>query len=324
MLEIIQQLLLSNNCVIVPGFGAFIGNYNHAEIHLQQNIISPPSKNLAFNRSIQNNDGILLSAVATHFSISANQAEEKITEFVKQANISLQENKSFILNDIGRLILDEHETIHFQPYFTHNYLLDSYGLSTLSIHPIRRLKDNETAIHESYQRIINRDSKANQSKSNFIKIFTSAAVVFVLAISSYFIFQQNKNYTQNHQSESSLISVFDSSPTKSNSKNETLLDSNTKSVIANKNVILKDTIATSISNPSYIVIGTFFDTTLANKLIAEAEAKGYTIKVAKDDNYALFRITVLVESDQLTERLSAIKSELNERAWVYCVNLNIY
>ncbi len=76
-------------------------------------------------------------------------------------------------------------------------------------------------------------------------------------------------------------------------------------------------------NKSYIVIGAFFDEIRANKLKAEAEAKGYIVNVAKEDSNGLFRTTVLVENEDVENSLQKIKSEINQRAWIYCIKCNL-
>ena len=154
MLEVIQDLLLTNNCVIIPEFGAFIGNYCPAEIKLSDHKILPPNKTIAFNRSLQSNDGLLINALSANSGMTYKEAEEKVFEFSKMCNETLLHNKSLILKNLGRLVLDETEKIQFQPYLNRNYLLKSFGLQTLSLTPIQRLKDNAETVKEDYQRIL--------------------------------------------------------------------------------------------------------------------------------------------------------------------------
>ena len=64
----IHDLLLENETVIIPGFGAFISTYKPAEIG--ENEIKPPSKEISFTRQIRNNDGMLVTAIARKAKIS--------------------------------------------------------------------------------------------------------------------------------------------------------------------------------------------------------------------------------------------------------------
>ena len=106
MIEIIQQLLLTNNCVIIPNFGAIIANYQPAEIRLFENKVVPPTKVLAFNKSLQTNDGVLVNAVMHKFEISYQEAEEKVADFSKECQHTLEANHSLILKEIGKIYFD--------------------------------------------------------------------------------------------------------------------------------------------------------------------------------------------------------------------------
>ena len=45
----IGQLVLKQECVIIPGLGAFLTNYHAAEINPRQHHILPPTRKLVFN-----------------------------------------------------------------------------------------------------------------------------------------------------------------------------------------------------------------------------------------------------------------------------------
>ena len=328
MVELIQQLLLTNNCVIIPNFGAFIGNYNPSEIRLMENKIFPPNKIIAFNRSLQNNDGLLINAVAHQFSISYHEAEIQVADFVKHCNDSLAHNKSFILKDIGRLIADVENNIQFQPYFSKNYWLDSFGLHEMSLLPIQRLKDSESIIKETYQRILHpelmEDAVTPKRKSSKVAYWFTAVLAIAFLVSTL---GWNLHKSNVHQNESSMISVFDTPKIQSKIKEEI--------AVAPVNTINEETPREEIKpitvtptpkaskNKSYIVIGAFFDEIRANKLKVEAEEKGYTVNVSKEDANGLFRTTVQVENTEVETELQKVKSEINQRAWIYCIKCNL-
>ena len=61
----IVDLLVKNNCVIVPNFGGFIANYNPAIIDELRHKIYPPSKRILSNPNLLSNDGLLANYVST-------------------------------------------------------------------------------------------------------------------------------------------------------------------------------------------------------------------------------------------------------------------
>ena len=62
--ELIGDLLLRNNCVIVPSFGGFVANQSAAIIDYRNGIITPPRKSVLFNRQLINNDGLLIKELS--------------------------------------------------------------------------------------------------------------------------------------------------------------------------------------------------------------------------------------------------------------------
>lgn len=329
MVELVQQLLFTHNCVIIPNFGAFIGNYAPSEVILRDNKITPPTKSIAFNRTLKHNDGILINAVAQYFQLSYMDAETKVIAFASECNQTLLQQKSLIFTNIGRLVADAENNIIFQPYLIINYLPQSYGLQALSIVPIRRLKDEALTIQNEQQ---------NRSHSEFVNkknnrtirrlIYTGVAILTVIGIASSIIFGM---YSTNiHRNETSLAPTFDSS-TKitqpaiiENTSTVTTVDTtNTFNAIKEENINGISTNNTAaISHPlaTYIVIGAFFDEQRADKLKEEAESKGYSASVNKDTTNGLFRTAIAIDEANSENTLQKVKSEINSRAWVYCVN----
>ncbi|MCX6268123.1 MAG: hypothetical protein NTW16_12315, partial [Bacteroidetes bacterium] len=66
----IADLLSLHDCVIIPGFGGFIGNYSPARIDQVNHTFHPPTKELLFNVNLKQNDGLLASAIAASWMIS--------------------------------------------------------------------------------------------------------------------------------------------------------------------------------------------------------------------------------------------------------------
>jgi len=53
----IRELLFRHDCVIIPGFGAFIGNYFPSQVDRNDGLFYPPSRRITFNRHLTGNDG---------------------------------------------------------------------------------------------------------------------------------------------------------------------------------------------------------------------------------------------------------------------------
>ena len=109
MVNYLYQILLEQDCVVLPGFGGFITQYKPAELNFRTNEISPPGKKIAFNPSLNKNDGFLVAFVAQNEQLSYKQAEKKIHSFVKGCEKNLQLNGSLLFDGIGKISIDENK-----------------------------------------------------------------------------------------------------------------------------------------------------------------------------------------------------------------------
>jgi nucleoid DNA-binding protein len=123
---------------VVPNFGAFISNYKPTVFNEKNNTFYPPSKAISFNSNILNNDALLANTLASTVNCSYNDAIESINKSVKKWQSELQENKALEFDKIGVLSLNTRNKLVFEPSNTVNYLIDSYGLSTLIASQIGR------------------------------------------------------------------------------------------------------------------------------------------------------------------------------------------
>src|SRR5690554_7220130 len=77
----ISDLLYRYECVILPGFGAFLTRNQSARIDEETNSFYPPSKVISFNRQLQANDGLLANYVASVENCSYEIALRQVRNF---------------------------------------------------------------------------------------------------------------------------------------------------------------------------------------------------------------------------------------------------
>lgn len=129
----IHELLLENEIVIVPGFGAFVSEYKPAEISDDSDEIKPPSKIITFNQQIRNNDGLLVGLVAEKKRISHFDALKRIEKERENILYKLDSREQVEVENVGVLFYTEENTIIFKAEEDENLLLDSFGLETTTI-----------------------------------------------------------------------------------------------------------------------------------------------------------------------------------------------
>lgn len=132
----LSELLIAQDCVIIPDFGAFIGNYQPAVIN--DNKITPPSKKIAFNSRLVSNDGLLYHYVSVKEKISYQDAALLVKSLVLKWNQSLNHGEVVRLNKIGELTKSADSKIIFTPYNSFNFLTDAYGFEEITIKPVER------------------------------------------------------------------------------------------------------------------------------------------------------------------------------------------
>ena len=73
----ISKLLFDHDCVTVPGFGSFLGNYKSAQYDFKEQKFYPPSKQISFNSQIKDNDGLLAKEISKTLDLSYEYADHE-------------------------------------------------------------------------------------------------------------------------------------------------------------------------------------------------------------------------------------------------------
>ena len=76
----ISHLLHSNDCVILPDFGAFI--LKNKSAYIENNEFFPPSKYVSFNSMLKDNDGLLAKFISEERKISYKKSLKLILDEV--------------------------------------------------------------------------------------------------------------------------------------------------------------------------------------------------------------------------------------------------
>ncbi|MEZ5012259.1 MAG: SPOR domain-containing protein [Bacteroidales bacterium] len=132
----IRELLFSHDCVILPSFGGFIGNYTPARIDSATGTFSPPVKAISFNRNLSNNDGLLISRISADRGIGYADSKRLVDEFVEDIRSRLKKGERVNFDLVGHFHNNSEGNVQFEPDRDSNYLLDSYGLGSFTREPV--------------------------------------------------------------------------------------------------------------------------------------------------------------------------------------------
>lgn len=132
MIEHIEYLMLSNDCVVVPGFGAFIAQYTSSNNCAQNSTFTSPKRSISFNASINHNDGLLANSIAKKASIPYAEALKQIEKSTTICRQALSDGSEVPFGRLGFFISNGEGHIEFIP-FHHEYANDDFfGLQSFS------------------------------------------------------------------------------------------------------------------------------------------------------------------------------------------------
>ena len=132
----IRELLFGHDCVIIPGFGGFIGNYTPAHIDKITSTFYPPVKQISFNRNLNHNDGLLIAKISESQKMNYGEARQNVEEYVSDLKSRLSGGEKVVFDKIGSFINNREGNVQFEPEKESNYLLDSYGLTSFQCVPL--------------------------------------------------------------------------------------------------------------------------------------------------------------------------------------------
>lgn len=301
----IVKLLHDHSCVIVPGFGGFVTNYQPAKVHPTSFIFNSPSKSVAFNVKLTSNDGLLTHAIARDESISQADAEEMIKKFVTQINIAVYDHKPVKLTGIGRITIDVENNIQFLPDNSQNFLVQSHGLPTFTAQPVER---EQSYVIKPLKAVS--VSKPRKKKSFVDAILPIAAILLLTMLTMQIFIAQSMNGF-NYAEIFGLKNVF--------SKNNYILqkyepikhDINPgiayfrktdkspvdikKDVVEKYNPAIKPQLKATIGlavNKYTLVAGSFYSASQVNTVLESLIPKGYSGYVKPWGKYQLVAINI--------------------------------
>ena len=175
--QYISQLLFRYQCVTVPGFGAFLTEFQSAQLDENSHSFYPPKKMVSFNPFIKNNDGLLANHLAQAEKISYEIAVNSIQNEVSHWKTKIQEFGSFSVKNVGDFSLNSENNLVFVPIDQINYLTASFGLSSFVSPAVKRevYKVEVEQLEEKAPVIFTPEKRRNYSVLKYAAVFLLSA-----------------------------------------------------------------------------------------------------------------------------------------------------
>ena len=287
LISYIRELLLKHDCVIIPEFGGFIGNYKPAQIDKDSHAFFPPQKMISFNRNLSQNDGLLIGKISERDSISYDEAKSVVEDFVRTLKARLANGETVVFEQIGSFSNNREGNVLFEPDRNVNYNLDAYGLSSFKYEPLHDYGVEHSIKSEpSYSKKISRK-----------KIWWSAAVIIpaaalIAAISfNTDIFKKNVEFSSLNPLATTEL---ESNETAINEESAVeVVEVKAPEVKEEESVIIAEPVAAPVVNKETfsVVTGSFKVKGNAESQVSSLAKAGYAAEISETSN-GFYRVSV--------------------------------
>ncbi len=300
----INDLLYRHECVIIPGFGAFLTQYHSAKIDSTTHTFYPPGKTLSFNRQLQTNDGLLANYVASVERCSYETSLQKIRNFTGTLSLQLSEGESITLNNIGDFYLNEEKSVQFVPSKKQNFCTASFGLVSFVSPMVSRevYKESIAALEEKTPILFTPEKR-------FAKPYLKYAALALIAISI---------------TGFGGLKLYEGKVQKHNFVEKQRANSLIENQIQEATFVIKNPLPTlnlTLSKQTgkyHIIAGAYRIEANAQKKILQLSKKGFTAKMIGINKYGLHQVAYSSHENRLDalQTLRTIKRKENTDAWL--------
>jgi nucleoid DNA-binding protein len=306
----IKDLLYRYECVIVPGFGAFLTHYRSATIDGESHTFFPPAKLVSFNRQLQTNDGLLANYIAVADSCSYETALQRIRNFTSILSRKLHDGSAITLHGIGDFHLNKEGSVQFAPSSSENYNTASFGLTSFISPEISRQTLHTESEVESVEQTPILFTPERRTSAPFIKY--AAVGIIAIALSGL-----------------GGMKLYEGNVKKHNFAEKEKADALVESQIQEATFVISDPLpALRISVPKeygryHIVAGAFRIEANAYKKLDQLADKGFTPRLIGKNKYGLHQVVYSSHEDRLEalRELRNVKRTENSDAWLLVKSL---
>lgn len=179
IIEHIEYLITCHDCVVVPGWGAFIANYDASNYDAQASVMSRPRRAIGFNANVSHNDGLLAQSLMRREGMAYNAALRFIADSVTTFRQQLSMDSEVSMGRLGYFRRNDGRFIEFVPFYHANGSDQFYGLGDLEIKNVAAL-ERDAAVVEETAAIVPRER--NLFTRRAVRTAASVAVLLGLGV----------------------------------------------------------------------------------------------------------------------------------------------
>ena len=306
--QYISDLLFRYECVILPGFGAFLTQYQSAKVHETTHAFYPPKKRLSFNAQLTDNDGLLANYISKTEMIPHEEANVRISNYVRFLFDQLHKGAAVSMNNIGSLQFTEETNLSFEPSYHLNYLTDSFGLSSFTTPQITRelYKEEITALEEKAPIAFTPERRAG----GWAKYAAAGMIVFAalgLGGFNYLKNVENHNFVAKQEANAQLEHKIQ------------------EATFVIENPLPAVTLSLLQPQGNYHVIaGAFRMEENAKKHVQQLRAKGYKARQIGTNKFGLHQVVYgsFATGSEALSFVRQVRKDDNKSAWIFIKKLD--
>lgn len=299
----ISDLLYRYECVILPGFGAFLSQKVSAEFNEKEQNFYPPKKQISFNSQLKKNDGLLANYIAEVENLGYREAVYKVEEYAQQLHLQLEKDQNFTIKNIGSFQLTSEGKLQFEPLASSNFLADAFGLSSIPALSVSReiLKKQVEDLEEKTPILFTPERRKS------IPYFKYAAIgILALGLSGITGLKLYSNQVSNH-----------------NIAEQQTAESQLQQKIQQATFVIDNPLpeitftVTNQSGDFHVVAGAFRVEENAHHKVKELQAEGHKARYIGENKYGLHQV-VYSSYQTRREAINALHvvQKTNEGSWL--------
>lgn len=142
----IEYLIGRHDCVVVPGWGAFVAQCRPARVDAGSATVYPPGRIIGFNPAISHNDGLLVTSVMRREGATYDNALRQIDEEVRAMRCQLDADGEVAVGRLGLMRRNGDSTPTFIPADTDALSGRFFGLAPVKAVPLLQAAREEAAV----------------------------------------------------------------------------------------------------------------------------------------------------------------------------------
>lgn len=332
----IEYLLRRNDCVILPGIGAFISVHIPARYDEVTATWHPMSEEIRFNQAVNQDDGLLANSYARKYSLPFHEARVLLDSDIRAMLSLIEHDGEVSLGRLGTLSAGEGSSLVFAPIFSQSFSGKEIGLIPVSIfqRETESVKDtpipDQEEIIESEQEEVRSSRNFDTNKNYYIainKVFAKVAcsLIAICVVALFVILSTDNRIGEDKASVIPVKEIVDTKAsltigkTQASASKVEVSDNDEEAEVDNEAAPINESSATTSDKKRFhLIVGTFKSEDEAKKYLSLAG--NYADELQIIPSKTLWRVS-LASSDDKSELITRLNSrEVSERfegAWIF-------